>query len=172
MESKTKKEMDEVVAELKKFTSRVLEWNAPVDPALIGRFESRFGLKLPEDYKYLLGITDGFAVMGDIVYGMTDKSYCDNLFSLYHREHYEVIVPQYEYLIPFSPDGFGNFYCFDTRVKTNGGDSNQIVFWYSNYEYSESDPPEVTHQGLADFIKDWIIVSTLEDYDYNGDEKE
>ena len=43
---------------------------------------------------------------------------------------------------------------------------------YSNYEYSESDPPEVTHQGLADFIKDWIIVSTLEDYDYNGDEKE
>ena len=134
MNSKTKKEMDEVVAELKKFTSRVSIWHDPVDLALIGRFESRFGLKLPEDYKYLLGITDGFAVMGDIVYGMTDKSYCDNLFSLYHREHYEVIVPQYEYLIPFSPDGFGNFYCFDTRVKTNGGDSNQIVFWYSNFQ--------------------------------------
>ena len=121
MENKTKKEMDEAIAELKKFTSRVSIWHDPVDLALIGRFESRFGLKLPEDYKYLLGITDGFAVMGDIVYGMTDKSYCDNLFSLYHREHYEVIVPQYEYLIPFSPDGFGNFYCFDTRVKTNGG---------------------------------------------------
>ena len=121
MENKTKKEMDEAIAELKKFTSRVSIWHDPVDLALIGRFESRFGLKLPEDYKYLLGITDGFAVMGDIVYGMTDKSYCDNLFSLYHREHYEVIVPQYEYLIPFSPDGFGNFYCFDTRVKTKGG---------------------------------------------------
>ena len=125
MENKTKKEMDEVITELKKFTSRVSIWHDPVDLALIGRFES-----------------------------------------------YEVIVPQYEYLIPFSPDGFGNFYCFDTRVKTNGGDSNQIVFWYSNYEYSESDPPEVTHQGLADFIKDWIIVSNLEYYDYNGDKRE
>lgn len=172
MNSKTKKEMDEVVAELKKFTSRVLEWNAPVDPVLIGRFESRFGLKLPEDYKYLLGITNGFAVMGNEVLGMTDESYGTDLFNVYQFEHYEVIVPQYEYLIPFSADGFGNFYCFDTRVKTNGGDSNQIVFWYSNYEYSESDPPEVTHQGLADFIKDWIIVSNLEYYDYNGDKRE
>ena len=172
MNSKTKKEMDEVVAELKKFTSRVLEWNAPVDPVLIGRFESRFGLKLPEDYKYLLGITNGFAVMGNEVLGMTDESYGTDLFNVYQFEHYEVIVPQYEYLIPFSADGFGNFYCFDTRVKTNGGDSNQIVFWYSNYEYSESDPPEVTHQGLADFIKDWIIASNLEYYDYNGDKRE
>ena len=121
MNSKTKKEMDEAIAELKKFTSRVSIWHDPVDLALIGRFESRFGLKLPEDYKYLLGITDGFAVMGDEVLGMTDESYSYDLFKVYQFEHYEVIVPQYEYLIPFSPDGFGNFYCFDTRVKTKGG---------------------------------------------------
>ena len=172
MENKTKKEMDEVITELKKFTSRVSTKHDPVDPALIGRFESRFGLKLPEDYKYLLGITNGFSVMGNEVLGMTDESYSYDLFKVYQFEHYEVIVPQYEYLIPFSADGFGNFYCFDTRVKTNGGDSNQIVFWYSNYEYSESDPPEVTHQGLADFIKDWCINLPLESYDYNGDERE
>ena len=157
MENKTKKEMDEVITELKKFTSRVSTKHDPVDPALIGRFESRFGLKLPEDYKYLLGITNGFSVMGNEVLGMTDESYSYDLFKVYQFEHYEVIVPQYEY---------------HTRVKTNGGDSNQIVFWYSNYEYSESDPPEVTHQGLADFIKDWCINLPLESYDYNGDEKE
>ena len=63
------------------------------------------------------------------------------------------------------------FYCFDTRVETNGGSSNQIVFWYSNYEYSESDPPEITHQSLADFIKNWIIALTLKSYDYNGYKK-
>ena len=123
MESKTKKEMDEVVAELKKFTSRVLEWNAPVDPALIGRFESRFGLKLPEDYKYLLGITNGFAVMGDEVLGMTDESYSYDLFKVYQFEHYEVIVPQYEYLIPFSPDGFGNFY-----FNSGSGFASRLTF--------------------------------------------
>ena len=80
MENKTKKEMDEVITELKKFTSRVSTKHDPVDPALIGRFESRFGLKLPEDYKYLLGITNGFSVMGNEVLGMTDESYSYDLY--------------------------------------------------------------------------------------------
>ena len=166
-----KQEMDEVIVELQKFTPQVLDWRQPVNSVLIERFESRFNVKLPEDYKYLLNVTNGFSLMGDVVLGMTDEQYGEDLFSVYQFEHFEVVVPQYKHLIPFSPDGGGNFYCFDTHVKTNGGDSNQIVFWYSNYEYSESDPPEVTHQSLADYIKNWIIALTLEDYGYNGDRR-
>ena len=60
MNSKTKKEMDEAIAELKKFTSRVSIWHDPVDLALIGRFESRFGLKLPEDYRIEILISLGY----------------------------------------------------------------------------------------------------------------
>lgn len=171
MDSKIKKEMDEVIAELQKFTPRVLEWWEPVDPTLIERFETRFDVKLPEDYKYLLSVTNGFSLMGDVVLGLIDEEKKYDLFVCYQIEHFEVIVPQYKHLIPFCPDGGGNFYCFDTHVPTNGGDSNQVVFWYSNYEYSELDPPEITHQSLADFIKDWIILNTLERCDYNGDEK-
>ena len=171
MNSKVKQEMDEVIVELQKFTPQVLDWRQPVNSVLIECFESRFNVKLPEDYKYLLNVTNGFSLMGDVVLGMTDEQYGEDLFSVYQFEHFEVVVPQYKHLIPFSPDGGGNFYCFDTHVKTNGGDSNQIVFWYSNYEYSESDPPEVTHQSLADYIKNWIIALTLEDYGYNGDRR-
>ena len=171
MDNNVKQEMDEVIVELQKFTPQVLDWRQPVDSVLIERFESRFNVKLPEDYKYLLNVTNGFSLMGDVVLGMTDEQYGEDLFSVYQFEHFEVVVPQYKHLIPFSPDGGGNFYCFDTHVKTNGGDSNQIVFWYSNYEYSESDPPEVTHQSLADYIKNWIIALTLEDYGYNGDRR-
>ena len=47
----------------------------------------------------------------------------------------------------------GNFYCFDTRVKTNGGSSNPIVFWYSSYKYTEADPPEIVCLELAEYIE-------------------
>lgn len=80
-------------------------------------------------------------------------------------------LSQYEYLIPFSPDGFGNSYCFDTRIKTNQGFSNQIVFWQHDYEYSETDLPEITNNSLIDFINNWIIGNTLKYYDYEGNEK-
>lgn len=166
-----KKKIDEAVNELKKFSPRILSWNEPVDPELMRRFESRFEVKLPEDYKYFLSITNGFSLMGDEVLGMFDAEKKYDLFMAYQIEHFEVIVPQYRQLIPFSPDGGGNFYCFDTRVETNCGHSNQIVFWYSNYEYNESDPPEITHQSLADFIKNWIIAQALDRSNNNNDEK-
>lgn len=171
MDNKVKQEMDEVIAELSKFTSRVLDWRIPADINLIERFESEYQVNLPEDYKYLLSITNGFSLMGFEVLGIMWDRKAHDLVDTYRIEHFEVIVPQYKHLIPFSPDGGGNFYCFDTHVKTNNNASNQIVFWYSNYEYSELDPPEITHQSLADYIKNWIIELTLEDYDYNGDER-
>lgn len=118
MDNKVKQEMDEVIVELQKFTPQVLDWRQPVNSVLIERFESRFNVKLPEDYKYLLNVTNGFSLMGDVVLGMTDEQYGEDLFSVYQFEHFEVVVPQYKHLIPFSPDGGGNFYCFDTHVKT------------------------------------------------------
>ena len=34
MDNKVKEEMDEVIAELQKFTSRILDWREPVNPVL------------------------------------------------------------------------------------------------------------------------------------------
>ena len=171
MDSKTKTEIDEVVKELTRFSSNIVTINPPVEQEFVGRFEKEFQLELPNDYKYLLTKTNGFGLMGDDVLGITYTIYGTDLVEIYQFEHYEVIVPQYESLVPFCPDGGGNFYCFDTKVKTRNGDSNQIIFWCSNYKYTESDPPEITHECLADFINECIIGWTLNVYNYDGSNK-
>ena len=69
--------------ELKKFSPRVLSWHEPVGPELIERFESKFEVKLPKDYKYFLSITNGFSLMGDEVLGMVDTEKKYDLFMAY-----------------------------------------------------------------------------------------
>ena len=63
------------------------------------------------------------------------------------------------HLIPFSPDGGGNYYCFDIR-------NNNIVFWDSEYDYS-NDIPEVAYNTLAEMMREVFIEWTLEDLDIN-----
>lgn len=162
MDSKVKQEIEELAGELLKYSSDVLEWNDPADPSMIELFEQKFHVTLPDDYKCLLNITNGFSLMGDGILGVTDRKIKYGLFASYEFEHFESGNPLFDYLIPFSPDGFGNFYCLDTRIATNGGASNQIVFWYHDCEYSEETPPEITYNSLADFIKDWILGNKSE----------
>ena len=171
MDDKLKIEIDEIVEELAKFSSDLVTINPPVNSAFVSKFENEFQVKLPNDYKYLLTKTNGFGLMGDDVLGITFTTYGTDLVDTYKFEHYDCIVPQYNYLVPFCPDGGGNFYCFDTKQITKDGNSCKIIFWVSNYEYSELDPPEVSHECLADFINECIIGWTLEDYNYDGSNK-
>jgi hypothetical protein len=163
--------INEVILELRKFSSNILTLNPPVNPELITQFEKDYCVKLPNDYKYLLSRTNGFNLMGNDILGINYKSNNYDLVKVYRIEHFEVMYPQYKYLIPFCPDGGGSFYCFDLNKKTEDGDSCNIVFWYSNYEYTESDPPEITHSCLADFINECIIGWTLDVYNYDGSNK-
>ena len=64
---------------------------------------------------------------------------------------------------------FCNFYCFDTKSMSNNNLECNIVFWQSNYEYSEFDQPEITHLSLVDYINECIFAWNLEIFDYNGD---
>lgn len=79
-------------------------------------------------------------------------------------------MPQPGYLSPFSPDGRGNFYCFDTRAV--GNDSCPIVFWVSNYEYQVDDVPETTNGSFVDWMSEVVLDWTLEDYNYDGSPRE
>jgi hypothetical protein len=72
--------------------------------------------------------------------------------------------------LPFSPDGRGNFYCFDTRDCDNNN-SCSVVFWTSNYEYNDDDQPEQTNLSFSDWIEEVMIEWTLESYNYDGSEK-
>ena len=49
-----KKEVDQTIKELLQFSPDILELNVPIETEEIARFESKFNLPLPEDYKYLL----------------------------------------------------------------------------------------------------------------------
>jgi len=159
--------IDLILRELYKFSPKVLTLGEPLkDTMIVDAFEKKHNLRLPNDYKYLLSIHNGIDLMGVSIYGFTGT---ENLETVYEFEHNEVIYPQYDYLIPFSPDGGGNFYCFDTR---NNNESCPVVFWTSNYEYNEDDQPELTHESFSDWIKEVLIEWTLESYNYDGSDKE
>ena len=159
--------INEVIAELLKFSDEILEVFPPVEKNDLQQFEIEHNLELPADYKASLGITDGFSLMGTEVYGISRQGKV-NLAQVYQIEHHEVAVAQYAHLVPFNNDGRGNFYCFDTTALTQDGLSCAIVFWVSNYQYSLDDHPEKTHDSFTNWVQECVIEWTLEDYDYSG----
>lgn len=110
--------------------------------------------------------------MGTEVYGIHNRNKEESLESVYYREHSLVKVPQFDHIVPFSPDGQGNFYCFNTRDLTEKGDSCSVIFWVSNYIYGEVDQPEIVNSSFVDWVNEVAIGWTLEDYDYDGMMKE
>jgi len=161
--------IDQILLELNKFSSNILTLEPPLlNLYLIENFEKRFDLILPNDYKYLLMNHNGIDLMGVTVLGFNGK---ENLVTVYEYEHFEVNYPQYKYFVPFSSDGRGNFYCFDTRTQTNNNESCPIVFWTSNYAYDENNQPEVTNSSFSEWLKEVMIEWTLENYNYDGSEK-
>jgi len=164
-------EIDSLIAELRRFSSNIAELKTAVDAQLIVRFESEHHLALPIDYKLTVAQVNGFSIMGAEVYGLYGRTSSLSLESIYHREHIDVSYPQPPYIIPFSSDGGGNFYCFDTRFKSADEQSSPVVFWVSNYPYTEDDPPATTNNSFLDFVNEVIIGWTLDDYDYEGNEK-
>lgn len=161
--------VNKILIELKRFSEEILTLEPPLtDLVAVENFEKKYSLKLPNDFKYLLLLHNGIDLMGTTVYGFSGV---ENLESNYEYEHFEVIIPQYSYLVPFSPDGAGNFYCFDTRIQTDNGDSCPVVFWTSNYEYNENDQPEITNSSLVEWIEVVMIGWTLESYSYDGSDK-
>jgi hypothetical protein len=161
-------QIDGVILELYKFSDKILTLGAPLnDTIVLDSFEYKHRLELPYDYKLFLLKHNGLELMGVQVYGF---GYPEDIDTVYEFEHHQVIFPQYDYLVPFSPDGSGNFYCFDTRKHINK--SCPIVFWVSNYEYNEHDQPEITNESFTDWLREVVIEWTLEDYDYDGSNKQ
>lgn len=162
--------INNLFSELNKFSSEILALGEPLaDIKVIENFEKIHNLKLPCDYKYFLSKHDGASLMGISIYGFTG---IENLASVYEFEHNEIIYPQYHFLVPFSPDGGGNFYCFDTRNQSNSNESCPVVFWTSNFEYNPDNQPELTNSSFSEWIAEVMIGWTLESYNYDGSEKE
>ena len=157
-----------IINELLKF-SKILEKGSAIDDNRIELFEEKYKIRLSCDFKIFMKEMNGFNLMGTEVYCF-DVDKTESIENVYYFEHFEVKIPQYSYLVPFSPDGRGNFYCLDTLNVLDNGE-NPIVFWTSNYLYSENDIPEVTNKNFTDWVQEVVIKWTLEDYNYDGSER-
>lgn len=161
--------MQEIIVQLELFSERIITLDKPVSAEEIDSFEKRTKLILPNDYKILLKRYNGINLMGTIVYGILKGEISISLEEAFNFEHQEVDNVIFDYLIPFSPDGVGNHYCFDTR--TYNDESCNVVFWQHNYLYTDNDQPETTHFSFAMWLKEVVIDWTLDDYDYEGNPK-
>ena len=160
-----------LLKEIKRFSSNLIETYPSVNQDEIVFFENKFRLKLPNDYVQFLSFSNGLSLMGDEIFGINNRLQGDDLTSVYHQEHFLVIKPQPLHFVPFSTDRRGNFYCFDCNKISVDGNACPIIFWTSNFDYNEKNEPEITHQNFTDFVQECIIDWTLEDYDYNGNKK-
>jgi hypothetical protein len=158
-----------VIKELEKFSTDILSIAEPVEERAIDFFEKKHNIKLPSDYKILLEKYNGVCLDGTEVYGIEIKPGKYSLEDCYIFEHCEVGNEMPLYLVPFSPDGGGNHYCFDTRF--NNTTSCPVVFWQHDYHYTEDDMPEITYESFSEWIKEVMIDWTLEDVNYDGGKK-
>ena len=163
------KTIEELIQQLKLFSAELIELQPPIDEGNIIALEERLSIRLPNDYRAFLRFHNGLRLMGTSVYGITTTSDPHSLEGAYLFEHYEVENPMPEYVVPFSPDGEGNHYCFDLR--TCHQESCEVIFWQHDLTYTEEYKPEVVHSSFAAWVKEVIIDWTLEEYDYNGNEK-
>ena len=67
--------IENIIMELKKFSDNIVTLNPPINPTLIVKFEKKYQLELPNDYKYLLSQSNGINLMGDEVLGVTISDY-------------------------------------------------------------------------------------------------
>ena len=99
--------------------------------------------------------------MGTTVYGIYSDSPHMSLGRAFNIEHYEVENAMPTYLIPFSPDGGGNHYCFDSTRCLE--ESCKIVFWQHNLPYSKENLPETVNNSFTEWAKEVLVDWTLED---------
>jgi cell wall assembly regulator SMI1 len=105
--------------------------------------------------------------MGVLMYGIRTENF--DLEKCYLIEHDEVDNPMPKHLVPFSPDGTGNHYCFDLRTSTI--ESCKVVFWQHDFIYDNETEPEVVNSSFSDWVQEVVIDWTLEEYDYNGNKR-
>ena len=151
-------EIRQIIKIIESFKNDYVEYFSPVEQKSITEFERKLKIKLPDDYVSFLQFSNGIFIDGDEVFGISNKRY--DLFKAYELEHTEVEFPMFDYIVPFSPDGRGNFYCFDIQHGT-------IIFWVSNYVYNDADVPEVVNDNFLDWFKEVMLDWTIEN---NGDE--
>ena len=105
--------LKDVIEQLFRFSNKMLRLGKPINDSRMELFETKYGVILPVDFKYFMRNFNGLNMGGTEVFPF-DNSIGNSMEETYQYEHFETVQPQYKELVPFSPDGGGNFYCLDT----------------------------------------------------------
>lgn len=157
-----KDQINSIYAVLKNSSPDKIELYPSVPSDHIKRFEEKFNIELPSDYKYLLSLSNGFYYDGYEILGISfnSKDTRYDLVATYNFEHYESGNAMFSYIVPFYTDGFGNFACFDTRIFNDDG-TCPIVFWDHDIEYNETNCPEIINDSFVEFLIETIFDEEL-----------
>jgi hypothetical protein len=164
------KSSDLVIADLKKFDKGITYLGQKINDDRLEVFEKQIRFQLPLDFIYILKKHNGISLAGIEIYGLDKKLRGSSLDEVYEFEHKEKIYnPMPKYFLPFSPDGRGNHYCLNLSKLVDG--ICPVVFWQHNFIYNTFDDVEECNNDFMSWIKEIMIESTLEDYNYDGTEK-
>lgn len=160
---------DIVLKELLLFSDDILYIGPEIVDDRLELLEKEIGFKFPVDFKYILTKYNGISLMGTGICGLDKTLLGSSLDEMYRFEHFETGNNMPPEFFPFSPDGFGNHYCFDLSEFNEG--LCPVVFWQHDFFYSDTDEAEVCNPDLVAWIKEVMIDWTLEDTNYDGSDK-
>jgi SMI1/KNR4 family protein len=145
--------IDSIIQRIQDFKEEYVECFDPISDDALQLAQENIPFQLPADYIRLLQFSNGILICGDEVLGINHKPF--DLIKAYKTEHEATQVHMPSHIVPFAPDGRGNYYCFDAQQ------GSQIVFWVANHQYSEEDKPEVVNSDFCDWFNevmiDWCI---------------
>ena len=146
--------IDSIIQRIQDFKEEYVECFDPISDDALQLAQENIPFQLPADYIRLLQFSNGILICGDEVLGINHKPF--DLIKAYKTEHEATQMRMPSHIVPFAPDGRGNYYCFDAQQ------GNQIVFWVTNYQYSEEDKPEVVNSDFCDWFNEVIIDWCIE----------
>ncbi|RZL45440.1 MAG: DNA gyrase subunit A [Variovorax sp.] len=161
---------DQLIEELNKFDKSLINIGPAIKDQRLREFEEKIGFELPLDLKYFLTINNGVNLMGIEILGLDEVYQGSSLDSTYQFEHFEVDNEMPLHYLPISPDGMGNHYCLDLPKLKDG--VCPVVFWQHDYAYENLEEVETCNPNFMDWVQEVVLDWTLQDYNYDGSEKE
>lgn len=144
--------VSKLISELEKLDNSIISFGEPASEQDIKETEKHIGRTLPNEYKEFVRKHNGLEVTCEYILrvGNNIKPSAYSLNDIYDFEHFEVYNPMPLHLIPFSPDGYGNHYCFDMQNNA------KVVFWQHDVNYKDRDP-DVVYESMTDMIREVFI---------------
>ena len=113
--------IDSIIQRIQDFKEEYVECFDPISDDALQLAQENIPFQLPADYIRLLQFSNGILICGDEVLGINHKPF--DLIKAYKTEHEATQMRMPSHIVPFAPDGRGNYYCFDAQQ----GNQNRVL---------------------------------------------